>query len=1125
MEQGITGGSASDIKTEKKRYLGLPGAWALAFGCSVGWGSFVMPGTTFLPIAGPVGTAVGLGLGGLVMLILAVNYHYLMNRYPDGGGTYTYTKKTFGYDHGFLSAWFLILTYIAIIWANATALPLIARTLLGDVFRFGYLYEIAGYPIYLGELLLALGALVLAAIVCLFRKPAAWTQIVMAVLLFMGIVICFTAAAGKPDMKGFTPAYAPDKSAMSGIFTIFTLAPWAYVGFESISHSAAEVKFSLKKTFRVLAVAVITGAIAYGLLSLLAVTALPEGCDSWSDYVANLNNYSGVASQPTFHAAHAALGDTGSVILGTAALGAIFTGLIGNYIALSRLMDSMSEDGLFPKWIGKKKEGTYVPRNAILCILIISAIFPFFGRTAISWIVDVTTVGATIAYALASASAWKNAHQEKDTRNMVFGMIGMIVSLFFALAFLIPNLISVTTLSAESYLILSVWSICGLLYFRIFLRRDRERRMGKSIVAWVVLLALIIFTSSVWMHQTSDQALDRYHETVQSYYAAHEAESPMGAVDTEFLQKELDKVDHSMHSASMIQIALIVVSLLILLNIYGIMQEREKMVEVEKARAEDSSRAKSSFLSNMSHEIRTPMNAIIGLQNIALREPELKPKTREQLEKIGTSANHLLGLINDILDMSRIESGRMTVKNEEFSFREFLDQINIIINGQCQDKRLHYECSIVGHAKDYYVGDDLKLKQVLINILGNSVKFTNPPGKVTLTVEQLKEEGDRCTMRFIMQDTGIGMDPEYIPKIFETFSQEDASNTNKYGGSGLGMAITKNLVEMMGGEIKVQSQKGAGSVFTVILPLTASHRRAHEEQGIRLPAGLRAMVVDDDEISCEHIKGVLRTIGVDTVFTDTDAEHAVAVMREADEKGEGFALLLTDYKMPRINGMELTRVVHAFDQGKTAVIMLTGYNYDSIEDEARAGGVDAILAKPLFSDVLLREVHSVLKMKGLWKEETTSLSEEPMSEDQIETVLKGKRILMAEDVDQNAEILADLLDLEEIHSARARNGEDAVRMFNKSEAGFYAAILMDVRMPVMDGLEATRRIRELDHPDAKTIPIIAMTANVFDEDVERSLEVGMNAHLSKPVEPEALYETIARLITEREKTGEAGPTG
>ena len=945
MEKLLSGG---DISSEQKKYLGISGAWALAFGCSVGWGSFVMPGTTFLPIAGPIGTALGLGLGGLVMLLLAVNYHYLMNRYPDGGGAYTYTKLTFGYDQGFLSAWFLILTYIAIIWANATALPLIARTLLGDTFRFGYLYQIAGYPIYVGELMLSIGALVLAAVVCMFRKPAAYTQVVMAVILFVGVIICFTAASHRLGANGYTPAYAPDKSPVSGVFTIFALAPWAFVGFESISHSAAEAKFSLKKSFNILALAVITATIAYVLLSLLAVKALPDGCSSWADYVGRLDEFSGEASQPTFYAAHRALGGTmGSVILGAAALGAIFTGLIGNYIALSRLMAALADDGLFPKWIGEKK--SYVPRNAILSTLIVSCIFPFLGRTAISWIVDVTTVGATIAYALASASAWKTAARENNKKYRIFGMIGMIVSVLFAIEFLVPNIISISTLSTESYLILSVWSICGFLYFRVYLRIDKERRFGKSIMAWVVLMGLIIFTSRVWMHQTIDKTLGNFNGNVEGLHRV-------------------------IHYASLIQMALIVIALIILLHIYGIMQEREKTIEVEKARAEKTSRAKSSFLSNMSHEIRTPMNAIIGLQKITLKDPELTPETRDNLMKIGDSADHLLGLINDILDMSRIESGRMVLKKEEFSFKDFLNQINSIINAQCQDKRLRYECSIIGTVADYYIGDDLKLKQILINILGNAVKFTNSLGNVTLTVEQLQGENGMCRMCFCVKDTGVGMDPDYIPKIFETFSQEDSSNTNKYGGSGLGMAITKNLVEMMDGKIEVHSQRGTGTTFLVIIPL----------------------------------------------------------------------------------------MVKEFTQDNMA-----------------------------------------------------SQKEKPMSEDKIREVLSGKRVLIAEDVNQNAEILADLLDIEDILSARARNGEEAVNMFSKSEKGLYAAILMDVRMPVMDGLEAARTIRKLGHPDAENIPIIAMTANVFDEDVERSMEAGMNAHLTKPVEPDKLYETMARLILER----------
>ncbi|MBQ1365895.1 MAG: APC family permease, partial [Clostridia bacterium] len=406
------------------KYLSALGAWALAFGCAVGWGSFVMPGNTFLPLAGPLGSALGLGLGAVVMLIIAVNYHFLMNRYPDAGGTYTYTKKSFGYDHGFLSAWFLILTYVAIIWANATALPLIARTLLGNVFQFGFHYEIAGYHIYMGEMILAVGALVLAALVCLRRKAAEWTQIVMAVLLFAGVVICFVLAAARTNLtEPFVPAFSPQQTPLGGTFTAFGLAPWAYVGFESITHSAGEAKYNLKRSFGIMAVALVAAGIAYAVLNLLAVTALPEDVSTWTEYTDTLGERQGLASQPTFFAANSALGTAGSAILGVAALCGIFTGLIGNYIALSRLLTSLAEDQLLPGKIGELDKNR-VPRRAILCILLVSVFLPFFGRTAISWIVDVTTVGATIAYAFASASAWKEARKQNLRLYRVTGMAG-----------------------------------------------------------------------------------------------------------------------------------------------------------------------------------------------------------------------------------------------------------------------------------------------------------------------------------------------------------------------------------------------------------------------------------------------------------------------------------------------------------------------------------------------------------------------------------------------------------------------------------------------------------------------------------------------------------------------------
>ena len=622
----------------------------------------------------------------------------------------------------------------------------------------------------------------------------------------------------------------------------------------------------------------------------------------------------------------------------------------------------------------------------------------------------------------------------------------------------------------------------------------------------MVLLGLVIFTSSVWMRETMQTGLEQVTDPIHDNYTQSHTDGPASKA---YLDAQLKTVNDTILVSTFIQCGMIVAALLILFEIYSQIQKRERLIEVEKVLAEESSRAKTSFLSNMSHEIRTPMNAIIGLDNIILRNPNLDSKTREQVEKIGASAKHLLSLINDILDMSRIESGRMVLKDEEFSFRELLDQINIMINGQCVDKGLHYDCVIVGRVDEYYIGDDMKLKQVLINILGNSVKFTEPPGEVTLTIEQTAGFEEYRTLRFVMKDTGIGMDKEYIPKIFEAFSQEDSTTTNKYGGSGLGMAITKNFVEMMNGEIHVDSEKGVGTVFTVTVTLKASKRSVHDQYEITLPADLSTIVVDDDEIACEHIEGVFASLGISPVITRNPKE-ALALMRQACSDGTPFRLLIADYKMPEMTGLELIRQIRAFDGNKTAAIILTSYNSEDFEDDAAAAGVDEIMTKPLFGDTLIRKIHNVF----LRKEGTEFIARQPeeASAEQISGILAGRRVLMAEDVAQNAEILEDLLDLEDIASEHAVNGQIAVEMFAASAPGYYDAILMDVRMPVLDGLGATRAIRALERPDAKTIPIIAMTANVFDEDVERSLQAGMDAHLSKPVEPERMYETMARLI-------------
>ena len=1103
------------------RYLSPMGAWALAFGCSVGWGAFVMPGTTFLSIAGPLGTALGIGVGALIMLVIGMNYHFLMNRYPEAGGAYDYAKQNFGYDHGFLNAWFLLLTYIAIIWANATALPLIARNLFGGLFQFGWHYRIAGYDIYMGEVLLSIAALALTAVACLRGPRSSRVQIAMALLLLGGVCVCVAAALASPrsSLASVSPAFAPDKAPMAGVLTIVALAPWAFVGFESISHSAGEAAFPLKKSFGIMAVAVVTAAAAYAALALLAVCALPEGCSGWTEYIGGLGNYAGAQGLPTLFAAETMLGTFGAAALGLAALGAIFTGLVGNAVASSRLIYAMAQDNMMPDWFGRLDDHR-VPRNAIFFVAGLSAVLPFFGRTAISWIVDVTTVGATIAYAYTSGAALKAARREGNRLVRATGFAGVAISLVFILYFLIPNLMSVSTLSTESYLILAAWGILGFLFFLYIFKRDSARRFGRSTVAWVVLLALILFTSTIWMRQSTQKATEAAVTPIQSFYVEKLAEEGVDIVSSatkpadSYLREALDEVGDRLTRNSLVQTALVVFALAVLFYIYYLMQRREKQIEVEKVLAEESSRAKTSFLSNMSHEIRTPMNAIIGLDNIALKDPDLTPHTREQLEKIGASAKHLLGLINDILDMSRIESGRMVLKSEEFSFRDFIDQINVIINGQCVDKGLDYDCHIVGHVNDYYIGDDLKLKQVLINILGNAVKFTPTPGSVTFTVEQVAAFEGHYTLRFVIKDTGVGMSKDYLPKLFEAFSQEDSGRSNQYGSTGLGMAITKNIVEMMNGDIAVESEKGVGSTFTVTVTLKASSRSVNAEQADALPKGLRILVVDDDPVACEHVQLVANAIGVEADVARSGQE-AIKRVSALLNQGRPYSFLLTDYRMPGMDGVELARAVRAFDGGQTAIIVLSGYSWDDMQDEARQAGVDGIMSKPLFTDSLLREMRKILERRASSAKAEDGLVVE-VGESDAPDKLAGRRVLIVEDMEINAEILMDLLDMEGICTEHAENGQLAVEMFAAAPENHYDAVLMDMRMPVMDGLEATRAIRALDRPDAAQVPIIAMTANAFDEDVQRSLQAGMNAHLSKPVEPERLFETLNKLLSGRE---------
>ncbi len=388
--------------------------------------------------------------------------------------------------------------------------------------------------------------------------------------------------------------------------------------------------------------------------------------------------------------------------------------------------------------------------------------------------------------------------------------------------------------------------------------------------------------------------------------------------------------------------------------------EEEKNIMLARAlkEAEYANSAKTVFLSNMSYEIRTPMNAIVGLYNIALRKPGLDSEMKDILNQIGAHARHLITLINDILDISLIESGDVKLRQEEFSFGSMLEQINTMTESQCDDKGLAFECSVKGQLDDYYMGDDLKLKQMLFNILGNAVKYTESPGQVKFEVEEIGRDDSKAEIRFVVSDTGVGISKEYLPKLFEPFAKKTEASGNSIGSTGLGMAITKNIVDIMGGTIEVESEQGKGSVFTVTVPLGICLGK--DIAGYHFDAeSLRALIVDDDITACEHARMVLKSVGIDAEYV-TCGKDALEMFRNQNGSLPPFNLLLVDWKMPAMDGIELTSHIRKLPGNDDITIILTTYNWYEIMEKALLAGVNAFLAKPLFAGSIKEEIKKII---------------------------------------------------------------------------------------------------------------------------------------------------------------------
>ena len=909
------------------KYLSPIDVWAIAFGCIVGWGAFVMPGTTFLPLAGPLGSVAALIIGAVLMLIIGRNYSYLMEKRPGAGGVYSYTKEAFGRDHAFICSWFLSLSYLSIVFLNATALFVLSRTVFGDFFHFGFHYQIAGFEVYFGEIMMSVLALEVFGLIYILKKPLLqFLQTAFAILLFLGVGVMTVAAlphlqaSSLWEQSGLTDVPLP-----AAIITIVLLAPWAFVGFDTASLETAHFNFPVRKSRRIITVSIVSGALIYIALSIISISSVPEGFSSWQEYIANLDLLNGIPSVPTIFSAKSSLGTAGVAIVSMTALSAIFTGIIAAYRASTRVLSNMAVDMIVPK----RFLGT---TECILFIMIISISVSFLGRNALVWFVDLTSLGAIIGFGYTSASAFRIARKDKNSFIAVTGAIGTVISVIFALVHLISRIGYIETMQTQSFFMLALWCLLGFVFYWRTIRKSELSDFNGVVTSSTILFCLLLFSIIMWFIKS---ILDEN-----------------GAVNLQ------DLIIHN----SIIMVIIIIIGVALMLYTQDTLRKRHNRLARDKIRADESSKAKSRFLFNISHDIRTPMNAILGYTHLAREEENLPENVGEYLDKIDLSGKHLLTLINDILDMSLIETGKLVLRNEKADITATARGAYDMFYSQMVEKDIHGEISInVQHQMAEY--DTNRLMRVILNLLSNACKFTPKGGNISLTLtERPCEEKNKGIYTLRVKDDGIGMSKEFTASVFEAFERERTSTVSQTQGTGLGMSICKSIIDAMNGTIDIitASNEGTEFIITVTLPC----------------------------------------------FADS-------INKSADKKNKS------------------------------------------------------------------------------------------RSRD-----FSGKRLLLVDDMAINRQIATRLLEKLGFAVESAENGQAAVDTLTEKGADYYDAVLMDIQMPVMDGYEATRAIRQKSEMYFKCIPIIAVTANASDEDAQKATLAGMNGHISKPISPVELADTL-----------------
>ncbi len=997
--------SVNDNHTGLSPYVSPLAAFSICVGCAIGWGVFVMPATTLLPLSGPLGSSIAMFIGGLMILVIACNYHYLINRCRDPGGAFAFARRAFGYDHSFLCGVFLVLTYVTMLWANGTAFAVLARYAFGDLFRIGPSYSVAGLDVYFGEACLGSGAILLFSYITLKTKRLAAALLTVMVFIMLAGIATFAVGAFSVEaspVEKISPLFSDSASVPSQIWMCLAFVPWAFVGFETISNSSSELSFSGRKSFLIMAVSIVVIALCYIMLMLLSALSISDEYAGWSEYVAQLKQQRHPIPILIFEGAEKFLGSWGVPVLTLTVFGALCTSIITNVIASSRLLYALGQDDILPKWFtGLSRDN--VPVHAVWFVIICSLGVPFLGRTVISWTVDMTTIGAVFAYAYTSAAVVKLACAEKITLFKATGIMGLVISFLFMLFLLIPHIFTGNTLESESYLMLAFWSIIGFFFFRVVFKKDN--RFGNSSVVGIALLSLIFFALLMWVRQASFASVKESVDNISTHYQSLVSKiAGSGSFDGSdlYIADQLAMVKHALHENSLIQFFSMVLALSIMFSVYSIIRRREMQMKQDKINAEMSNKAKGAFLSNMSHDIRTPMNAIIGYTDIALQPGVSADDMREYLKKISASSIHLTELVNDVLEMSRIENGKLELKLASNDVVGIIQEIQDMFVNQMNKKNISFEVSTNEVAQRMVICDAHYLKRIVMNLVGNALKFTNEGGRVELILSQSsecigevknvgidafenvsveKKPETRANYVIVVRDNGIGMSVEFAEKVFEPFERERTSTVSGINGTGLGMAISKTLVELMNGTITCKTVVGKGTEFTVTIPMD---------------------------------------------FAQDDAAGS----------------------------------------GETA---------------ASAAGE---------------------KSGGQTVQQVTPKAD----------MFRGKRVLLVEDIAINREIATMCLKRFGFEVETAENGSQAVKTVRNSEPGYYDVVLMDIQMPVMDGHEATRLIRESENEKIARIPVIAMTANAFVEDIEAEKLSGMDGHISKPININEMISTLDGIL-------------